>query len=554
MPKQTVKYGMNFLVIVLSFLVILAVVNYFSYSHFKRLDLTENKSYTITDSTKKILSNLKDNVSIKAYFSETLPPNVATLKKDIIDLLQEYSAYSKGKLRIEFIDPTGNEQIESKLMMQGIQKIPVKILENEKLEITNVYLSLMVEYLDKSQVIPFVQAENLEYDLSGAILKVLADKEQKIAVLFNPDESEKDFEENYSVLQEYLRKQCSITKIDTKMMEYGLREIDTLIIVGPKDFTERELYLIDQFVMRGGRLIALVDSIKLAKGTMMPLKKNPNIIKLLDNYGVKVNEDLVLEYNQRARGMASFNMGYMAVTLPYPFYVKILPGGYSKNHPIVSRLTEVVMPWASSISFKDPLPIGIEKVELLKTSDSADHQTDNFDINPQKRFAPQKKEDLKQFILAGILSGKFMSYFKDKEIPARSSEAEGQPPQKDATPKIESAEKPAQILVVGNSRFAEDRRCFQQTFSGFAISNNGKLFLNAVDWMTVGGELINIRTREIEARPLRELSDSQMKTYRFFGTFGISAIVIVLSFVRIFLKRSRRKKLEGIYISNSSMK
>lgn len=550
MAKQIVKYGLNSLIVIISFCLILAVINFFSYRHFKRLDITAEKAYTITNSTKKILSRLKDDIRLKVYISEKLPPNLMLVKRDIVDLLEEYHIYSKGKIKIEFVDPTDNQELENKLMMQGIQKIPVTILEKEKLESTAVYLSLIVEYLDKSEVIPIIQADTIEYDLSSAIMKVLSDKERTLGILFNPAEDEKEYEENYYVLQEYLRKNYRLMKLDSKGIEYSLKNLDTLIVFSQKDFTERELYLIDQFILHGGKLIALVDTVKFGKGTMMPSKQSSNFVKLLENYGVKVNEDLVFEYDQRGRAMASFNMGYMALTLPYPFYIKILPIGYDKKHPVVTRLSDVVMPWPSSISFSENLPSDVEKSEIIKTTPTADHQTDNFDINPQKRYAPAKKEDMKQFTLAAVVSGNFSSFFKDKEIP-KAETVEGAPPREDNTPKIDKSEKPTQILVVGNTRFAEDRRCYQQTYGGLAVGDNGKLLLNAIDWMTMGEELITIRTRQVEARPLKELSDSQRTAYRFLGTFGISLIVVILGILRIFIKRAKRRKQEIMYTSVS---
>lgn len=546
MAKQTLKYGFNSIVVIVSFALILAVFNYFSFRYFKRVDITSEKAYTITESSKKILAKLKDTVRVKVYMSEKLPPNLLEIKRDIVDLLEEYSVYSKGKLRVEFIDPSDNKEVEESLAAKGIQKHSITVLEKEKLESSAIYLSAVVEFGDKSETIPLIQSQTLEYDMTSALLKVTADKEKGVGILFNAPEDDKDYLENYTVLQEFMQKTYSLRKIETRMLENELKTLETLIIVGPQDFKDRELFLIDQFVMHGGKLIVLMDTVKFAKNSMMPSKKIPNLNQLLEHYGVKVNDDLVLEHDMRGQAMAAFNMGYMAVQMPYPFYIKILPGGYDKKHPVVSRLSEVIMPWASSLTFSDKLPKEIEKTELISSSKTATHQTDNFDINPQKRYNVQKESDLKQYTLAGILSGKFTSYYKGKEEPKTEGE---QPQQKNSPPKLDEAEKPSQIVVVGNSRFAEDRRCFQQTYGGLAIGDNAKFLLNAVDWTTMGDELINIRTRQIEARPLKEISDSARGAYKFFGTFGISLIVVVMGVLRIFIKRVRRERLEGVYLN-----
>jgi len=105
MGTKKIKYGSNLFIIILIIIGILAVINFLSLRHFKRLDLTEGKIYSVSESTKRALTRLTDLVNIKVYFSKELPPQLATLDRQVKDILDEYKAYSQDNLRIEFIDP-----------------------------------------------------------------------------------------------------------------------------------------------------------------------------------------------------------------------------------------------------------------------------------------------------------------------------------------------------------------------------------------------------------------------------------------------------------------
>ena len=105
MKLKKLRYGTNYILMTLLLAAILAVINVMSYRHFLRADLTDNRQYTISESTKKVLAGLDDVVNIKVYFSRKLPPYLTTLTDQIKDLLDEYRTYARGKLNIEFIDP-----------------------------------------------------------------------------------------------------------------------------------------------------------------------------------------------------------------------------------------------------------------------------------------------------------------------------------------------------------------------------------------------------------------------------------------------------------------
>ncbi|MCK5009466.1 MAG: GldG family protein, partial [Deltaproteobacteria bacterium] len=153
--SRRLKYSTNYIVLVLIILGILAVLNFFFLRHFTRIDITQDKRYTLTPSTKEVLTNLDDIINIKLYFSKKLPPYLVNLKREVTDILDEYKAYSGGNLSIKSIDPTENPKLQQELRFIGIPQVQLNIVEKDQLQLTNVYFGIAIFYADKKEVIPF---------------------------------------------------------------------------------------------------------------------------------------------------------------------------------------------------------------------------------------------------------------------------------------------------------------------------------------------------------------------------------------------------------------
>ena len=182
-------YGGSILVEVIIVVAILAIVNLISLNFFARADLTENKRYSISQSTKDVLRELDDVINIKVYFSKKLPPYLTTLTRQVRDVLDEYRAYAGRNLVIYFEDPTDDPELQRRVHSLGIPPVQLNIIEKDKAEVMNAYLGIAVLFEDRSEVIPVVQnANNLEYDLTSAIVKVASDERRTVGFLTGHDE------------------------------------------------------------------------------------------------------------------------------------------------------------------------------------------------------------------------------------------------------------------------------------------------------------------------------------------------------------------------------
>ena len=149
---------------------ILFFINIISNDFFIRFDLTEFQLYTLSDATENIVEGLLEPVTVKAYFSENLPPNVAQTREDFKDLLVEYSSLADGKLVYEFINPNEDPQVEQEAAQAGISPVMINVREKDQVKQQKAFLGAVIEMGEQTDVIPFMQpGEAMEYALTTSI-------------------------------------------------------------------------------------------------------------------------------------------------------------------------------------------------------------------------------------------------------------------------------------------------------------------------------------------------------------------------------------------------
>ena len=549
MAAKTLKYGGNTLAFILVVFGIVALINFLSSRRFIRADLTADKRYTISQSTKKVLKRLDDIVTIDAYFSRQ-PARIAQLRQSVRDMLEEYRAFSKN-LQINFIDPaTGDEAQKQQLRFIGIPEMQINVIEKDKAEIANVYMGIAILYADKKEVLPVVQTTaNLEYDLTSAILKVTSKEIKTIGFLTGHDELDV-FGQAFGPLRQELSKQYDVRKVPIEADKAIDADVATLVVAGPKkELTEREKYEIDQFIMRGGRALFLVDPVVIQYEGLNVSSLTTGLNDLLEHYGVKLNDNLVLDVSM---DQLTYSQGFMTVTTGYAYFIKVLKqyqyrtgetsDGLSKDSIITNQLESLTFPWAGSLELIPNADTPVEAIALAKTSRGGWTAQSPYNISPTNRQFQPPASVQQAHTVAISLSGVFKSFYAGKAIPpAESSESDevvtAKPAEEERTTKTDS--ETTQIVVVGNSQFLQQGRPDGQLF-----------FLNTVDWLTLGEELINIRSHGVTNRPLKEVSESEKFFLKFISIAGVPILVVAFGLVRFFLRR-RAKRLVEAYGSMS---
>ena len=277
------------------FLAILLMLNLISDQYFFRIDLTEDKQYTLSKATKDILSNLESPVTVKAYFSENLPSNVSQAKNDVLDYLIEYSRISNNNLVYKFIDPSSNESNEAEAIQNGISPVMINIREKDQVKQQKAYLGLVIEMLDQKETIPFVKpGAALEYALSSSIKKVSLKDKPVIGIVQANGEAEieeiQQVDAGLSVLYD-VQSLNLLNDLNNKLYS-------TIALINPEDsLTSDDLKQLDNYLDKGGNILiamnAVVGDFTNAKGYV----KNIGISNWLKSKGITVGENFVIDSN-----------------------------------------------------------------------------------------------------------------------------------------------------------------------------------------------------------------------------------------------------------------
>nr|HPR18380.1 GldG family protein [Candidatus Cloacimonadota bacterium] len=175
------------------FIAIIIFLNLVSISVFGRLDLSRGHIYALSKSSRDAVRHLEDRMVIKAYFSKNLPGEYADTRRLIQDKLSEYKAYSKGKLRFEFIDPADEEDLKKEAQENGIYPASMRVIQNDKFEVREVYMGLTFFYQGKKESLPLIQdTRGMEYDITKTIKKITSAGLKKVAFFPKQEEAQVD--------------------------------------------------------------------------------------------------------------------------------------------------------------------------------------------------------------------------------------------------------------------------------------------------------------------------------------------------------------------------
>jgi gliding motility-associatede transport system auxiliary component len=522
MGVNRLRRGVSPLASAIILLVILFSIGVLSSRVFTRIDLTEKQEYTLSQATKHVLDRLNDVVNVHVYFSRELPPYFATLDRQVKDLLDEYRAHSKSKVRIDYIDPAKDPALEASMQRMGIPKLQLSRLQQERAEVMNAYLGIAVQFQDKTEVIPVVEnVDKLEYDLTAALVKVSTDR-QTVGIVSS---SQTGMPEELGDVEKLLRDQYAPQPVNiwTGPVPLGIR---TLIVKDDDALTEAALYHIDQYLMSGGRILFLAPGVDVNLNSLMAQNREVKVGPQLRTYGVDVKSALVVDAQAP---MVGFDVGtFFPLAVRYPWFPQVVPEGLSKKNPVTSDLQALVLPWTSPLV---PVPVDTSAGAHVTTEVLARSSTRSFsapapyDLNPQSRVSlPPSGVESQDLVLA--LHGKFPSHWAGKPAPGDSL-GTGKP-----GPAISPE---TQIVVVGSTHFLEGR--FLQQFPSNAV-----FFANAVDWMTLGNDLIAIRSRGQANRPLKEIQDSRKGMLKILAVVPVPLLVVVFGLARGQLGKARRKR------------
>jgi len=511
-------------------LAILIVINLISLNLFSRVDLTDNEIYSLSESSIALVEDLADRLTVKVYFTDDLPAPHNNDARYLKDLLDDYKAYSGGMLQYEFIDPVKADK-EQEAQSYRIPPLQFNVFRNNKTEFIKGYKGLVLMYGDQVEVIPFIENTiNLEYDLSRAVNKLTQTTIPTVA--FTTGHGEPEAAGEMSWADQMLRQEYRVQYLNLADLKSIPEMVKALFVVAPKQpFSDWELYLIDQFIMRGGRAAFLMDKfdIDIQSSTVTPV--NTGLDSLLEHYGVGLQENLVIDLQCNmvpvTRQMGQFRMQSI---VNYPFYLDVV--NFHEENPIVKTLTSFDMIYVSPLDISDSLGMETEVQILFSSSEQSGLRSLPVDISPEKKY--QREDfDRKHLPLGAAVTGRLISYFTDRPLPVYT----GTDTMAAATPEMLPFTEDARLVIVGNGSFITDEH--RRNNTSFVV------LLNTADWLTQSKGLISIRSKQVTQRTLETTSEGTKQLVKYINIFVMPAAVVLFGVIRWQIKRSRRKREMG---------
>ena len=567
--------AITFLLMVLN----LFALNVLSEHHYVRWDLTEDGRYTLSPETLRVLNNLDDLVTVKYFVSDDLPPSGRELRSRTKDLLEEFRTAAEGKLQVICLDPTGNLEVRSEAQQYGIPELPLQQYGSDSYEAKMAYLGLAVLYEDRVETLPAVlDTGHLEYDLLMSIVRVMERKKPVVAFFqrgaalppenLSPElraqwvarhgvRDRHDPARDYSRMAADLRKRYRLERVDLSVPVP--EEVTTLVAANAERMDVRACYHLDQFLMRGGKVLLLMPGVLVDLDHMRAGARGDELDEFLAHYGIRVDKNLILDHPHCASVEVTREVGGMRVPVrrPYPPYLLIGAEGLDPESPVTRALRSLTLAFCSSIHL-DPSE-GTEARILLRSSPTAWQEKDRFILDPD-RIVPAPPEARRSFDLAGILEGEFISFFAARPVP---EEVTGAGPEAAQARGFEGKERDEEEGRKGGTGRGDDlnhppgmrlrslRTALLVVGSDGFVSNSAYggstavFFANAVDYLTRGegfGEIRNRASTERLIDPRFRDDLPAVNLLKVIGTLGGGALVLFLGLILFFRRRLLEKR------------
>jgi gliding-associated putative ABC transporter substrate-binding component GldG len=519
-----------------------------STQYFFRLDLTQDKAFSISKVSKNLFKEIPEQLRIVYYVSDRLYKERPEPKR-VEDMLREYASSSRGRISVDVLDPEKTGEAAT-IERFGIMPQQYQVVEKNQASVASVYTGILIQYMDKQEVLPLVfQTASLEYDLTKAIRKVVSGKDMVAMVLLG--DSEKTWDQNYKILSDVLKD----SGWEVRMAEAGKlvpEDVSLLIVLGNNNLDEFDLYPVNQYLQRGGRAFLAFKGVDISTsyGIYAMEMENSSSLDMLSAWGVTLSKELVLDQSCLTIPIqvASPFGGTMISMVKYPHWVSIIEENVDANNPVTSRFAGLDLFWPSPLSVQPKE--GLKVTVLARSTKYAWRSTKDFPVNPQDEmsFYAENASTAGQYDLALTLEGQFPDAFAGKPLPQREGVESDW---KDKAPATTSA--PGRAVLVSSSDFATDLMQYSrsQLFSAqTGKDTNAEFIASCADWLASDDDLVSIRTRSYRDTRLNKIEDAKAKqTMQFFVYLTTLVLVpmgvVAYGVVRVVRRRRHAKSLSA---------
>lgn len=487
-----------------------------------RLDLTENKLFTLSEGTREVLAAIDEPITLRLYASRSLAegaPAYGDFIKRVRELLQQYADLSDGMIHLRVYNPEPYSVQEDEAVAYGLQGIQLDAGGE------TVYFGLAAtNSTDDQEVIPFFDTQReryLEYDLTRLLFNLANPKKKVVGLMtFLPIDGDPLKEYKPWAVVEQLEQFVTFRAIGRSVTKIP-DDIDLLMIVHPMQLADTAVYAIDQFILRGGRAVIFVDPHSEAEAEMNAAMRRPptgtgsDLPRLFETWGIEYSPDTFIGDREAATRVQVPGSGGRPMITDYVSWIGLGRQHFNADDVTTSEFDRIFMTAVGSLSKKDGADI--EFTTLIQSGEHAMRiEASKVRLQPDPvQLLRDFKSAAHPFTLAARVQGRLRTAFPDgPPADGNADEAgEGGETAADTKPKAEHLAQSvgqANLIIVADTDMLADRSWLQfQNFFGRQVAvptaNNAAFVINAVDNLLGSDALINLRSRGLSVRPFHRI-------------------------------------------------
>lgn len=483
---------------VLGLIVLSLLVGWFGTSIKGRIDLTEDKLFSLSEGSQQIIQALDDVLTLELYESANPPIQVSLISRDVKDFLEDFAANSDGKVELIKRYADRDEESARRAQLAGVPPVQFNVQSQGELQIKTGYLGLVLTYLDRREVIPFVSSvDGFEYRLATLTNKMISqNREQKKIAFFNGFGTKTTTKE-LRTFSSLLEDQYVVTEVtDTGDQPFNLDNIDIFILAGPKEnIPDRIRTIISSFIEAGGKAMILVDPVLIDERQMTGIANTYSFSDFLHKYGIIVEDDLV--FDLRANETLPFSTQLGSVYLQYPYWIK----AQIVDTKIGGSVDSIIVPWASSVGIAETNRDAIEITPILQSTEYAAIDFAYRNLGPD---APIFEEVTESSMVQSTLAVALENRNPDGRM--------------------------YRMIVAGDSDWISEV-AVQRSQENIALG------LNLIDWLAQEDTLAGIRSKTVSARNLVFSSSLHKNLVQYLNIGGVPTAFIILGLIRFTNRR-----------------
>ena len=478
-----------------------------------RLDLTENRLYTLSGASKDLLANLDDVVILKLFVSKDPPAALSLTARDVTDFIEDVEAASDGNVRVITKHPDEGEEIADEAARNFVFPIEYNVQSAGEFSVQLAWLGLSMTYANRREALPFISSvDSLEPLLISGIHRMSKKERKTVAVM--TDHGERSIGQELQSFRNIASTAHNLIEITDLEGFIELEAVDVLVVPGPTEIIRPDVYTaMHNFLARGGKAMLLLDAVTINQEQLSAEVNGASMIDFLDDYGIEIRHDLI--FDKRSSQNLQFTSRFGPVSLRYPYWPRVR----AVESTISGGVDEIIMPWASSIGIKkegDP-SLDAEIQVLLRTSQFAVLDEAFIDLDPTSpalEFLPSDEQD--EHIVGVAISGtRCLTYEPDC---------------------TKDPDKPFRLIVMGDSDWMTEQMVGRN-------SDQVVLGVNYLDWLAQDDALAGIRAKQSASRTLLFESDFHRNAVQYSNMIGLPVLFALLGLLRLAMRRRAQRKI-----------